>query len=39
MSSITFFLIFIPILAFILLGLNLLLGPHNPYEEKDSSFE
>ena len=39
MTSLTFFLIFIPILAFILLGVNLLLAPHNPYEEKDSAFE
>lgn len=39
MSSQTFFFLFIPILAMLLLGLNLLLAPHNPYEEKDSVFE
>lgn len=30
---------FIPILAIILLAVNLILAPHNPYEEKDSPFE
>jgi len=39
MTSQTFFLIFIPILAGILLAVNLILAPHNPYEEKDSAFE
>lgn len=39
MTSQTFFLVFIPILAFILLAINLLLAPHNPYQEKDSAFE
>ncbi len=39
MTSITFFLIFIPILAFILLGVNLIFAPHNPYQEKNSAFE
>jgi len=39
MTSQTFFLIFIPILAVILLGINLIFAPHNPYEEKDSAFE
>lgn len=39
MSSITFFLIFIPILAILLLAINLIFAPHNPYEEKDSAFE
>lgn len=39
MTSTTFFLIFIPILAIILLGVNLLLAPHNSYQEKDSVFE
>jgi NADH-ubiquinone oxidoreductase chain 3 len=39
MSSITFFFIFIPILAIILLFINLVLAPHNPYQEKDSVFE
>ena len=39
MSSLTFFFIFIPILSFILLGINILLSPHNPYQEKNSAFE
>jgi NADH-ubiquinone oxidoreductase chain 3 len=39
MTSTTFFIIFIPILAIILLAVNLLLAPHNPYQEKDSAFE
>lgn len=39
MTSQTFFFIFIPILAIILLGINLILAPHNPYEEKNSAFE
>ena len=39
MSSLTFFFIFVPILAFILLGVNILLSPHYPYQEKNSAFE
>jgi NADH-ubiquinone oxidoreductase chain 3 len=39
MTSQTFFFLFIPILAIILLSINLILAPHNPYEEKDSVFE
>lgn len=39
MSSQIFFFLFIPILAIILLGINLILAPHNPYEEKNSAFE
>lgn len=39
MTSQTFFLVFIPILAFILLAVNIVLAPHNPYQEKDSAFE
>ena len=39
MTSQTFFFAFIPILAIILLGINLILAPHNPYEEKNSAFE
>lgn len=39
MTSQTFFFIFIPILAGVLLALNLIFAPHNPYEEKDSAFE
>lgn len=39
MTSMTFFLIFIPILAVVLLGINLIFAPHNSYEEKNSTFE
>lgn len=39
MNSLTFFFIFIPTLAFILLAVNLLFATHNPYQEKDSAFE
>src|SRR5271156_1406901 len=37
MTSLTF--VFIPILALILLSINLFLSPHNPYQEKNSVFE
>ena len=39
MSSLTFFFILTPILAILLLSINLILSPHNPYQEKDSAFE
>jgi len=39
MTTSTFFIIFIPLLSIILLFVNLLLAPHNPYQEKDSAFE
>src|SRR6267143_4052184 len=39
MTNTTFFLIFIPVLAIILLAVNLIFAPHNPYQEKDSAFE
>jgi NADH-ubiquinone oxidoreductase chain 3 len=39
MTSITVFLVFIPILVMLLLVINLLLAPHSPYLEKDSPFE
>lgn len=39
MTSQTFFFLFIPILALILLSINLIFAPHNPYGEKDSAFE
>lgn len=39
MTSTTFFFVFIPILAVILLAVNLIFAPHNPYLEKDSVFE
>jgi len=39
MTSIMFFLIFIPILSFVLLSVNLILAPHLPYKEKKTPFE
>jgi NADH-ubiquinone oxidoreductase chain 3 len=39
MTSLTFFFIFIPLLSLILLGVNIILSPHNPYQEKNSAFE
>lgn len=39
MSSTIFFFLFIPLLAFILLAVNLIFAPHNPYQEKNSAFE
>ena len=39
MSSTHFFFIFVPILAFILLAVNLIFAPNNPYHEKNSVFE
>ena len=39
MTTTTFFLFLIPVLAFILLAVNLIFSPHNPYIEKDSAFE
>lgn len=39
MTTTTFFLFLIPILAIVLLSVNLILSPHNPYQEKDSAFE
>src|SRR5580693_1595185 len=39
MTSTTFFFLFIPFLAIILLAVNLIFAPHNPYPEKDSAFE
>ena len=39
MSTTTFFFIFIPILALLLLVINLVFSPHNSYQEKDSAFE
>jgi NADH-ubiquinone oxidoreductase chain 3 len=35
----TIFFFFIPLLAFILLAVNYIFAPHNPYLEKDSVFE
>jgi NADH-ubiquinone oxidoreductase chain 3 len=39
MTSLTFFFILTPILAILLLSINLIFSPHNPYQEKDSAFE
>ena len=39
MSTLTFFFLFIPILALILLVINLIFAPHNSYQEKNSVFE
>jgi len=39
MTSLTFFFFFIPVLALILLSINIILSPHNPYQEKNSAFE
>jgi NADH-ubiquinone oxidoreductase chain 3 len=39
MSSTVFFLFFIPVLAVILLTVNLVFAPHNPYGEKKTTFE
>ena len=39
MTSITFFIFFIPLLALIFLVVNLIFAPHNSYQEKDSAFE
>ena len=39
MSSTILFLFFVPILAFILLLINFIFAPHNPYNEKKSVFE
>ena len=39
MSTTTFYLFLIPIITGLLLGINLLLSPHNSYQEKESAFE
>nr|YP_009710602.1 NADH dehydrogenase subunit 3 [Amanita bisporigera]QFZ98551.1 NADH dehydrogenase subunit 3 [Amanita bisporigera] len=39
MSNLLFLFIFVPILAFILLALNVLLAPHRPDESKISAYE
>lgn len=39
MSSTIFFFIFVPFLAVVLLSINLIFAPHNPYQEKKSAFE
>jgi len=39
MTTMTIFLIFVPIVATLFLAINFLFAPHNPYQEKDSAFE
>ena len=39
MSTTMFFFFFIPFLALVLLAINLIFAPHNPYQEKNSAFE
>ena len=39
MNNLLMLLIFVPILSFVLLALNLLLAPSNPYEAKVSAYE
>ena len=39
MSSMTLFILFVSIIAFLFLAINFLLAPHNPYQEKYSIFE
>src|SRR3954469_17828001 len=39
MSSMTFFILFVCIIALLLLFINLVFAPHNPYQEKYSIFE
>jgi len=39
MTSIIFFFIFIPVLSIILLAVNFIFAPHNPYKEKKTPFE
>src|SRR5699024_7297043 len=39
MTTKTFIFFLIPVLAIILLAVNLIFSPHNPYQEKDSAFE
>ena len=39
MSSLTFFILFVCIIALLFLFINLVFAPHNPYQEKYSIFE
>lgn len=39
MTSMTFFLVFVPLLATIFIAVNFLLAPYKPYQEKNSPFE
>jgi NADH-ubiquinone oxidoreductase chain 3 len=38
-SSLTIFFLIVPIISLVLLAINLIFAPHNPYQEKDSVFE
>jgi NADH-ubiquinone oxidoreductase chain 3 len=39
MTNLTLFFVLVPIIAILFLVVNFLLAPHNPYQEKDSTFE
>jgi NADH-ubiquinone oxidoreductase chain 3 len=39
MSTLSLYFLVVPVLAVLLLSLNIIFAPHNPYEEKDSAFE
>src|ERR1700761_3668023 len=39
MTTMTIFLIFVPLLATIFIAINFIFAPHNPYQEKNSPFE
>ena len=39
MSSMTFFFLFVVIVAILFLAINFIFAPHNPYQEKYSIFE
>ena len=39
MSSMTLFILFVSIIAFLFLAINFILAPHNPFQEKYSIFE
>jgi NADH-ubiquinone oxidoreductase chain 3 len=39
MNAINVYFLFIPTLAIILLAVNWIFAPHNPYLEKNSAFE
>lgn len=39
MTSLSLFFVLIPLIAALLLAVNLLFAPHSPYQEKDSTFE
>jgi NADH-ubiquinone oxidoreductase chain 3 len=39
MSSMTLFILFVSVIALLFLFINLIFAPHNPYQEKYSTFE